>query len=466
MTLVTCVHGETPKLSDTLVNARAPCDGERMSAEVSIGNGDGARLSPHPLRAAILGEAHARPFTPIETPRRVLHFAFDTAGDRAQADRTALTNFGERHGLAPLKPTDKQHRVMLSGTVLRWEQHSEFTTYTWELPAGGASPFHPPASSLAGPMARLPQPGPVLVALDLHLLANDDGRLLPERLFDRNSLAVAENSDGKALFASDFQTDPAGFVRILVIDRGLGAERAGTLVQRIIELETYRTLALLGLPEAQRLFPSISRIEQRLAEVTEEMRRTAELVDNHRLLDELIALAAELEAGAAASLFRFGASRAYNEIVQLRLQTIGERKVGGFPTWSSFLARRMAPAMRTCITTEERQANLSRKLSRTANLLRTRVDVEVERQNRDLLKSMNERTRLQLRLQATVEGLSVAAISYYVVALFGYLVKAAHDTGMLRIEPSYLTAAFVPLTMLGIWWMVRRIRRRHTAGTE
>lgn len=259
-----------------------------MSAEVSIGNGDGARLSPHPLRAAILGEAHARPFTPIETPRRVLHFAFDTAGDRAQADRTALTNFAEGHGLAPLKPTDKQHRVMLSGTVLRWEQHSEFTTYTWELPAGGASPFHPPASSLAGPMARLPQPGPVLVALDLHLLANDDGRLLPERLFDRNSLAVAENSDGKALFASDFQTDPAGFVRILVIDRGLGAERAGALVQRIVELETYRTLALLGLPEAQRLFPSISRIEQRLAEVTEEMRRTAELVDNHRLLDELI----------------------------------------------------------------------------------------------------------------------------------------------------------------------------------
>jgi uncharacterized membrane-anchored protein len=302
----------------------------------------------------------------------------------------------------------------------------------------------------------------VLVALDLHLLANDDGRLLPERLFDRNSLAVAENSDGKALFASDFQIEPAGFVRILVIDRGLGAERAGALVQRIIELETYRTLALLGLPEAQRLFPSISRIERRLAEVTEEMRRTAEIVDNHRLLDELIALAAELEAGAAASLFRFGASRAYNEIVQLRLQTIGERKVGGFPTWSSFLARRMAPAMRTCITTEERQANLSR----TANLLRTRVDVEVEQQNRNLLKSMNERTRLQLRLQATVEGLSVAAISYYVVGLFGYLVKAAYDAGLLRIEPSYVTAAFVPVVVLGIWWVVRRIRRKHIAGTE
>ena len=280
------------------------------------------------------------------------------------------------------------------------------------------------------------------------------------------SLAVAETSDGKALFASDFQTDEAGFVRILVIDRGLSSEGAGALVQRIIELETYRMLALLGLPEAQRLSRSIGRIERRLSEVTEEMQRTADLVDNHRLLDDLTALAAELEAGAAASLFRFGASRAYHEIVQFRLQTIGERKVGGLPTWSSFLARRMAPAMRTCIATEERQANLSRKLARAANLLRTRVDVELEQQNRDLLKSMNERTRLQLRLQTTVEGLSVAAISYYVVALFDHLVKAADHAELLRIEPSYATAAFVPVAVLGIWWIVRRIRSSHIAGTE
>ncbi len=440
-----------------------------MTAEVLIGNGTGKRLSAHPLRAAVLGEVHARPFTPMQAPRRVLHFAFDTAGERAQADRAAVADFCARRGLPPLKPADKQHRVALGGTVLRWEQHSEFTTYTWELPSEPdetTPPFHPPASSLAAPMAGVPQPGPLLVALDLHLLADRKGQLAPERLFDRASLAVAENSDGLALFTTDFQPDPAGFVRILVVDRGLGAERAGALVQRVVELETYRTLALLGLPEAQRLSPSITRIEKRLAEVTEEMRRTEKLTDNHRLLDELTALAAELEAGAAASLYRFGASRAYNEIVQLRLQTIGERKVGGLPTWSSFLARRMAPAMRTCITTEERQANLSRKLAGAANLLRTRVDVEMERQNRDLLKSMNERTRLQLRLQATVEGLSVAAISYYVVGLFSYLVKAAHDTGRLPFEPSYATAVFVPVAVLAIWWVVRRIRRRNISEPE
>lgn len=433
-------------------------------ADVSIGND--ARLSAHPLRAAVLGEVHARPFIPIATPRRLLHFAFATAGDAGRLDRAALADFCARRGLDPLKPGAKHHRIALGGATLRWEQHSEFTTYTWELASESATPFHPAASSLAAPMTSLPQPGPLLVALDLHLLADSKGNpIAVERLFDRASLAAAENSEGDALFATDFQPDAAGFVRILVLDRGLGPERAGALVQRIVELETYRTLALLGLPEAQRLSPSISHIENRLAEVTEEMRRTEHLVDNHRLLDELTELAAELEAGAAASLFRFGASRAYNEIVQLRLATIGERKVDSLPTWSSFLARRMAPALRTCATTEERQDNLSRKLARAANLLRTRVDVELEQQNRDLLKSMNERTRLQLRLQTTVEGLSVAAVSYYVVALFGYLVKGAQDEGV-PVNISLATALFVPVAVLAIWFLVRRIRRKHISGDK
>jgi uncharacterized membrane-anchored protein len=317
---------------------------------------------------------------------------------------------------------------------------------------------------LAAPMGSLPQPGPLLVALDLHLVAARPD-ITPDQPFDRGSVAVGENAEGDALYATDFQVDPGGFVRILVLNRGMSPERAGALVQRIIELETYRTFALLGLPEAQRLAPSIKHIEERLAEVTEEMRRTDRLVDNHRLLDDLTALAAELEAGAAASHFRFGASRAYNEIVQLRLQAVGDRKIEQFPTWSSFLARRMQPAMRTCTTTAERQTTLSEKLARAANLLRTKVDVELERQNRDLLKSMNERTRLQLRLQTTVEGLSVAAVSYYVVGLFGYVAKGLHDRGA-PIDTTLATALFVPVAVLGIWWLVRRIRRRHIAGAR
>src|SRR5262245_18840062 len=166
-----------------------------MTAEVFVGKDNGACLQPHPLRAAILGEVHARPFTPIDAPRRVLHFAFETTGDAAKRDRAALADFCARRNVDPLEPSAKPHRLAFDGILLRWEQHSEFTTYTWELPSE-ATPFHPDAASLAAPMASLPQPGPVLVALDLHLLA--EGKLPITKLFDRASLAVAENSDGLA----------------------------------------------------------------------------------------------------------------------------------------------------------------------------------------------------------------------------------------------------------------------------
>jgi uncharacterized membrane-anchored protein len=429
-----------------------------MTADVNI---KGRALAPHPLRAAVLSEMHARPFAPLSPPCRVLHFAFATPGDAGKADRVAFAAFCKQRGLPAPDDASKQHRVALDDAMLRWEQHSEFTTSTWELAGGGAA-FQPPAPELAAPMAQ-PQPGPILVAVDLHVLGEEAATF--DRLFDPANLAAAETGNGEALYVTDFKPDTSGFVRILVLDRGMSAERTGALAQRLVELETYRTLALLGLPEAQRLAPSIGRIEQRLAEVTGAMRRTERLADNHRMLDELTALAADLEAGAAASLFRFGASRAYNEIVQLRLATIGERPVDSYPTWSSFLARRMQPAMRTCLTTEERQATLSQKLARAANLLRTRVDVELEQQNRNLLKSMNARTRLQLRLQTTVEGLSVAAISYYVVGLFGHLVEGVAAEGV-HVDHRIATAFFVPLAVVAIWWMVRRIRRRHLASKE
>ena len=438
-----------------------------MSAEVLIGDSDPVRLAPHPLRDTILGEVHARPFTPLGIPSRLLHFAFDTSGARAQADRENLTSLCKARGLPPPLATEKHHRAPFGSTVLRWEQHSEFTTYTWEMSSDPAAiPFYPEATSLASSMRLVPQPGPLLVAVDLHLLTEQAPRTAPERLFDNASLAVAENSDGAALYATDFQPGPSGFVRILVADRNMSPEQAGALVQRVIEVETYRTLALLGLPEAQRLAPSIAASERRLVEVTEQMRQASDLASNHRLLDELTALAAEVEAGAAASVFRFGASRAYEDIIEQRLQTVGERKMGALPTWSSFLARRMKPALRTCATIETRQSSLSLKLARAANLLRTRVDVELEQQNQELLKSMNARTRLQLRLQTTVEGLSVAAITYYVVGLFGYLVKAAHDSGRMDTEPSIVTAVFVPVAAVGIWWTLRRIRQKHIAGED
>jgi uncharacterized membrane-anchored protein len=420
-------------------------------------------LEPPSARDAVLGEVHARPFHAVDTPQRVLHFAFMTGGAKPGADRAALTAFCVARGLPVPGDTARHHRVALPQGSLRWELHAEFTTYTWEVGTTGEGPFQPASGVLAFIMKALPQPGPLLAAVDLHLLRGDGAVPSFDGLFDPASLAVSRVDGDGALIASDFRADPAGFVRILVLDEGLGPARAGALVQRLLEVETYRTLALLGLPEAQAMAPRVKAVEDSLTRIAKAMNEGEGLASDHRLLDELTSLAATTEGDTAASGYRFSASRAYDNIVQQRLKVIREEGVAGYPTFQDFLARRMAPAMRTCVMLEERQANLSEKLSRASNLLRTRVDVEIERQNRDLLSAMNDRTRLQLRLQQTVEGLSVAAISYYVVGLAGYVLKGAKDVGWLPVDAGLATAVVVPLAILGVWGVVRRIRRSHDA---
>jgi uncharacterized membrane-anchored protein len=395
----------------------------------------------------------------------VFHFAFVTGAEEAAADRRALHAFCQERGREGPEADAKHFRIDLDGMALRWESHSEFTTYTWEFAANGVEapvPFQPTADRMPACMRRLSQPGPLLVAVDLHLLPNDLSLSEIQAVFSKEQIAVAEAEGGAALAASDFEPDSSGFVRMLVLGRHLSSIQAGALVQRLLEIETYRAFALLGLFEAQALSPVIRRIEIALPQLLQEMQRSEGFEANHGLLDRLTALAAELEAGAAGSLYRFGATRAYDELVSLRLSAIHERPAPGFPSWSEFLSRRLNPAMRTCASTEERQANLSRKLARAAQLLRARVDVDLEQQNRTLLETMNERARTQLRLQQTVEGLSVAAISYYVASLAHILFEAAHSAGV-HVNPTIATGAIVPLAVIAVAWTVRRIRRGHSA---
>jgi len=419
--------------------------------------GGAGRLAAHPARATILAELHARPSAPVSTPCRILHFAFATDFAQAQAARAAFDRFCAEYGLDRPAEGAKHHRVEFSGCVLRWESHSEFTTYDWQFAAAGTQPFQPAPDTLAGVMSLVPQPGPLLVAIDLHLLP-----AVEATVFSRLELAASEVEDGAASIATDFKADPHGFVRILVGDRRLSPMQAGGLVQRLIEIETYRSFALLGLIEAQRLTPSVHQIETELPLLLERIQSSQEET-NRATLSRLLALAAELEKGAAESLFRFGATRAYAALVQLRLDAIAERPIPGVPSWSAFLSRRMGPAIRTCATMEERQANLSRKLARAAQLLRTRVEIELQSQNRDLLHGVSERGRVQLRLQQTVEGLSVAAISYYIVSLVHLLLEGVHTAGV-GVDPLIGTAASIPVVVLGIAWIVRRIRRRHAGS--
>lgn len=414
-----------------------------------------------PQRAKALGEIHARPSPLLKTPRVIVQLAFMTDGG-ASVDHAVLADLIRARGLSAPQKDARHHTLSWGQGMLRWERHTEFSTYAWEGPVPDrfdgdlvghpfGDGFNPPGSLISG------------VRLEIRKWT-DEEEAQAIRIFDPSSLCYSLVEDGRAAALTDFRQDKDGLTRILVLDKGLSPARAGALTQRLIEIETYRTLAMLGLPQAQTLSPEIRRIEDRLTEITQKMRENAR-EDADAMLTDITRLAAELEANAAAGLYRFGASRAYDGIVLERIKALHEQAVPGYDTWGAFLERRVAPAMRTCRSVEERQVNLSRKLARATQLLRSWIDVELEKQNSALLHSMNRRAKLQLRLQQTVEGLSVAAISYYVVGLVSYLAKALSDLG-LPIDPALVTGLSVPVVVLVIFLIVRGIRQHHRREDE
>lgn len=404
-------------------------------------------------RATVLGEIHARPSALLECPRIIFQLAF-LMTDGPSPHIESLAELSRACGVSPPAEDARHHTLPFATGTLRWERHTEFSTWFWDGPVpenfGDTVNLHPFGD-------RFIPPGPMISGMRVEIRARDFDE--SSAVFDEVSTCASSVRRGQATIRTDFRQDGDGLTRFLLIDHGLSPAGRGSVVQRLCDIETYRTLAMLGLPLAQGLSPQIARIESEFATLTERMRRTAQ-GEADALLSEVTVLASELEAHAAASLYRFGASRAYYDIVRERLQSLGEVATSDHETIGTFLEKRMAPAMRTCRSVEERQANLSRKLSRTTSLIRSWIDVELERQNAGLLASMNRRATQQLRLQQTVEGLSVAAISYYVIGLIGYVAKALpHDAAL--IDPALITGACVPFVVLVVWYGLKRMRKAH-----
>ncbi|WP_026479399.1 DUF3422 family protein [Ahrensia sp. 13_GOM-1096m] len=411
----------------------------------------------HAERAVALGEVHARPAPIISSPRTLIKLCFVTDGG-STVDQAVLAGLSRQNGISPPVEGARHHRIEMGKSSIWWERHTEASTYLWEGPAASNFDTLPQGHPFGD---AFPAPGSLISAVRVDIINwSEEAEEKALNNFDRRTLCASVTRNGLGIIATDFRQDQAGLTRFVVLDKGMAPQRLGALSQRLFDIEIYRTLAMLGLPLAQRLSPRMRKAEDRLAELTHRM-RNLEPSNSEELLNEMTNLAAELEADAASSLYRFGASRAYDNIVQDRLEELEREPLLGCDTLKFFLERRLAPAMRTCRAIEERQANLSRKLARTATLLRTRIDVEVEKQNRDLLQSMANRAKLQLRLQQTVEGLSVAAVSYYVVGLFAYLAKGL-GMSLPGISDATLVALFVPIAVLGMWLVVRRIRAKHS----
>ncbi len=418
-------------------------------------------LPLHPDRDALAGELHARPPLPLGTPARVSRLALLREDGSGRAAATAhLETLCRRYGVTPPAPEADFVLADFGRFTLRYERHTEFDGWTFLRPAAPLDPADPFAETAieAVPTDWLGAlPGRTLVAGHIAVArGGGEDEPPPPGCFVADNLAGSSLSGGVATVWTDFRPGPDGFTRILLQDHGMGAALAGRLVQALWEVETYRMLALLALPQARSCAPELARASASLAALTARLPGLDELEAERHALEELTDLATTIERLAAQTADRFSGSRAYHALVGQRLQVLRETRLSGMPTLAEYLERRLDPAIATVEATGARIATLSTRCGRAVDLLRARVAVAQEAQSGRLLAAMAETGRAQLRLQETVEGLSVAAISYYLLSLAGYAIKP-FDLG--RVTGEVLLALLVPAVTALVWIRMRRRRR-------
>lgn len=433
----------------------------------------------HALRVPLAAEVHSRPFLQLDAPESLTHMAV-YAGDgtvsgssNAAVQHAILTSLCTHFGVTAPGQAAKYFFHDFGRFRLKWECHTEFATYTF-------AERHEETLSLIEafecvPLCQIPQEwllslkGKIMVAAHI-VLDQTHGPVdvyanSLRRVFEGNMLVGSHVLEGGEIW-TDFLIQSDGFSRFVIRDVGLHEQQAGRLVQRVLEIETYRMMALLGLPHAQRAAPVLSAIEGELATLTAEMvsadtsngQQLADADDEQALLSNITGLAARIEKLSLENSYRFSASQAYFRLVNARIEELREMRIEGILTVDEFMDRRLTPAMNTCEAIARRQEALAERIAHTNDLLRTRVGIVQERQNRQILQSMNTRAAQQLRLQQAVEGLSVVAISYYLAGLFNYAGKAFKAVGW-AINPDVTTGLLVPVIAAGVWMGLRRLRR-------
>ncbi len=432
----------------------------------------------HPLRVPLAAEIHSRPFVRLQSPETLTHLAVYLPPTGAEQ----VDNMSEQHAILMRLCT---HFGVAGPTIgakhffhdfgrfrLKWECHTEFATYMFAQAQDRQVATRDVFANV--PLMQIPREwlmslqgkimGASHVALVTRDIESEDIEAELRTLFE-GAMVVGSNLLQRAEIYTDFLIQSDGFSRFLVRDVGLRDLQAGRLVQRLLEIDTYRMMALLSLPHAQKTTPVLNAIEDELADVAVAMVNADEAADHdtddeQEMLQSITALAARIERLSLDNTYRFSASQAYYKLVRARIEELRETRMEGKSTIEEFIDRRLGPAMNTFTSIAQRQEALAKRIANTNDLLRTRVGIVQEKLNRNILQSMNRRAALQLRLQQAVEGLSVVAISYYASGLIGYIAKAAKSAG-LPINPDLTTGILLPVVLFGVWLGLRRLHKGH-----
>ncbi|KAA0873955.1 DUF3422 family protein [Nitrincola tapanii] len=424
-------------------------------------------LNQHPQRDALYAELHSRPFQVIPCPARITHIALLSSREERQAQFQHLQNLHQRYGVEPPQEEVSCYEKTFGALRVRRETHMEFTTYTFiNLQAcEEVCPFdYTGISPLPeGWLAALP--GQVVAAFHIALEAArtsvEEDLQLVRPYFEGKRLVGSSPQQGSARVWGSFQLHRDGFGRFMVLNHSMSDSQLGRLTQRLMEIETYRLMSQLSLQLAREISPQLFDMDQQLAVITQALTEN-QGVDERAILADLTDMAARIEAFRARSTFRFSATSAYHQLVLTRLEELREDELSGHLTIKEFMTRRLTPAVQTCRSVGERLEDLSRRIDRASDMMRTRVELSIQHQNQTLLSSMDKRSQVQLMMQHTVEGLSVVAISYYLVGLLKYLIDALYDSGV-AFNKSLVIGAMIPLVLVAVWLSVRRIHHHFMA---
>jgi uncharacterized membrane-anchored protein len=420
------------------------------------------------LRVTLHDEVHARPSARVRLPALIVLVAVLNEGVSRDMECAHLRRLPGQQDLPADSLDGNFLRLRFDHFTVKWERHTEFTRYSIVQPLPAGAWDGTPRPELLGELVVEPDwlrsiPGRTVAAIELAMVHGDlDGPAAlmarAQAWFGGRTVVASQLGHGHSWGLTQFRIGPNGFERMLVIaPPGTSETRAGRISQRLLELETYRLMALRGLPVAKALSPMLAEAERGLADITAHLEHKA--ASDQELLDTLVALAARVERATAEHSYRFAATRAYDTLVGQRLGELRERAIPGTQMLGEFMQRRLSPAMATVAATAQRLTSLSERIARTSALLRTRVDIATEVQNQQLLEKLTRGQELQLHLQSTVEGLSIAAISYYVISLLLYGGKALKGAGV-PLNPEIAAGTLIPLVLWGVWRTTRRIHEK------
>lgn len=417
-------------------------------------------LDNHPARPAALAELHARPAPMVTAPSILMRLVL-AQRDMAQVAGARLLDRLCLAFSATTAPSGaRYHVISCNGGEMRWEQHTEFVTCTLHIDGSGGDAKRQMNDCAALIAAAAREEYNLLAAVVLDVESG-----LPPVGAPAADHCVSKIADERALLSTDFKADNGGFTHYHLSDRGLPAAECGVFAQRILEIETYRILALLALPLARMAGVAVREMEMQLQGLTARIEKEKPGSGAEDLFSDLSRLSARIEAEIAATTYRFAAAAAYGAIVQDRLTSLREDSYEGHPQAGRFLMTRLTPALRTCESMQAALAGLAQRCARASDLMRTRIDLQLAQQNNDLLAALDARTKLQMRLQQTVEGLSIAALSYYIAGIVFYVFKGAKEAHLISFDPAIAVAAALPAIVIGVAGVILRIRRLHSSGS-